>query len=109
MDEPLFSAVDILGVSVTVAGFALALAAIQSDAEITPVFLTAGLFATFGSLYATASLWRGSGARFRQLLGDDGLRPEGLRHYRLEALVATIGGLFLLTLAYIVLLIATYF
>lgn len=102
-----FSAIDILGVSVTVAGFALVLATLQPSGA-APVFLTAGLFATGGSLYAVASLWDGSGARVRQLVDREN-RPEGLREYRLEALVATSLGLLLLTGAYLKLLFDIYF
>ena len=104
-DGPPFSATDVLSVTVTVAGIAIALAAIRPGSPAVPFFLTAGLFATGGSLYALATLWTEAGLRFRHSLGLN--RPERLGS-RYEALLCTILGLLLLTGAYVALLFSTF-
>lgn len=71
MDEP--SPSDLLQVTITIAGFAVALIAIDPDGPLAPYLLLTGVSSLLSSAYAMAALWQGADLRLRDLfaVGDD--------------------------------------
>lgn len=112
MDERPFSATDLLSVTITVAGFAIALAALRPDSLAVVPFLAAGLFSTAGSLYAMAALLDEAGVTWNHLKPSSllrGERPERLGTARFVALLCATVGVMILVGAYIALLFDTFF
>jgi hypothetical protein len=93
---------ELLQVAITVAGIAVALAAIRPESEAAPFFRSAGLISLVGSAYAMSRLWQDAG------LGPRDLFPHRGTDLRYLSLLFTAWGMILLALAYAALPYAIY-
>lgn len=96
---------DLLQISATIAGIAIALATLSARSSVTPFLLLGGLSSLAGSGYALASMWSEAGLSRLALLPRR--RPAGYGA-EYEALVYTAWGLTILGGAYVALLIKLF-
>ena len=87
---------ELLQVTITVAGFAIALVAFDPRGAVAPYLLVAGLMSLGGSGHALAAMWQDAGLSWRALVT---LRLS----LHEAALVYTVWGMLMLGIAYIAL------
>lgn len=75
---------DLIRVGVALAAVTVALASLQPESPLAPIFLLSGFGAAIGTGYAMAQLWDDAGLSFRDLIPRR--RPEWL-DFRYEALI----------------------